>query len=188
MGSSTSGDGGCNGERRRRRRKESPSRRRGWKSRTANDAVTRLAFPGRRCCVLVSPATERMEMQGMAMSCFFFQATLATGCRCSSSSSRRREGSGGITVRTGNGRGAAKRRNSDAEAGSPATSRISFGLAFGNASLVMEESRRSGDGGGRSCFLPSAPARKSSADLSPLLRVIPEELRSDPYSDRGSSN
>nr|GMC64375.1 hypothetical protein Iba_chr02dCG4370 [Ipomoea batatas]GMC64376.1 hypothetical protein Iba_chr02dCG4380 [Ipomoea batatas] len=33
---------------------------------------------------------------------------------------------------------------------------------------VMEESRRSGDGGGRSCFPQSALAGKSSADLSLL--------------------
>nr|GMC71493.1 hypothetical protein Iba_chr03bCG3250 [Ipomoea batatas] len=46
--------------------------------------------------------------------------------------------------------------------------RTCFDFGFGDASLVMEESRRSGDGGGRSCFPPSTPAGKSSADLSPL--------------------
>nr|GMD76871.1 hypothetical protein Iba_chr13bCG14380 [Ipomoea batatas] len=44
----------------------------------------------------------------------------------------------------------------------------SFRLPFGEAALVMEEWRRSGDGGGLRCFPPSAPAGTSTADLSPL--------------------
>nr|GMC48034.1 G-type lectin S-receptor-like serine/threonine-protein kinase SD2-2 [Ipomoea batatas] len=55
--------------------------------------------------------------------------------------------------------------------------KTSFGFAFGDASLVMEESRRSGDGGGPSCFPPSTPAGKSSTDLSPL--SAPQERDKD---------
>nr|GMC49267.1 hypothetical protein Iba_chr01bCG6250 [Ipomoea batatas] len=44
--------------------------------------------------------------------------------------------------------------------------RMSFRLPSGDDALVMEEWRRSGDGGGWRCFPPSAPAGTSSADLS----------------------